>query len=370
VGVRIERAELLLISMELTERFGSSAGARRARPVLLVTLEAAGEAGWGECVALADPSFTYETTETAWHVLTDYLLPAVIGSDLPAPSDLLRSVSRVRGHPMAKAAVEMAAWDLHAKLEGVSLAQALGGSRRRVEAGVSLGLQPDDDALLERIEASVERGYRRVKVKIAPGRDVETIDQVRSRFPEIVLMVDANGAYSLGQAERLRELDRFGLLMIEQPLAWDDLRDHARLQDTLETPICLDESIRSVEDVELALELGSCRILNVKPGRVGGLANAVAIHDLCCGRDVPVWVGGMLESGIGRAHNVALASLPGFTLPGDLSESRRYWDRDVVDPEFVLVEGSLAVPDGIGIGVQPDLGRIEALTVRRTDFGV
>jgi len=366
--MRIERAQLRLVPLELSEPFDSPAGPRRNRPVIFVTLESDGAVGWGECVALASPSFTYETTETAWHVLTDHLLPVVVGADLASPGDVLTVVSGVRGHPMAKAAVEMAAWDLHAKLEGVPLVEALGGTHRRVAAGVSLGLQRDESTLLERVEAFVERGYRRVKIKIEPGRDVEVIGPVRSRFPDLGLVADANGSYSLREVDRLRQLDGFGLLMLEQPLAWDDLRDHAKLQEALQTPICLDESIRSLNDVAFALDLGSCRIVSVKPGRVGGLANAVAIHDLCRERGVPAWVGGMLESGVGRAHNVALASLPGFTLPGDLSESRRYWNRDLVTPEFVLVDGQLPVPDGVGIGVHPDQGRIDALVVRRATF--
>jgi O-succinylbenzoate synthase len=269
---------------------------------------------------------------------------------------------------MAKAAVEMAAWDLEAKRAGVSLAAALGGERRPVQVGVSVGIQPTDQALLEEVERFVEEGYRRIKIKIKPGRDVEMLRAVRERFTEVPLMADANSAYTLPDADRLAALDELDLMMIEQPLAYDDLRDHARLQQRLRTPVCLDESVKTPGDAALALELGACRIINVKPGRVGGFAGSRAIHDLCLKNRVPVWCGGMLESGVGRAHNVALATLPGFTLPGDISASARYWEQDLVNPEFVLQDGTLTLPDGPGIGVVPDLERIEARTVKSARF--
>lgn len=269
---------------------------------------------------------------------------------------------------MAKAGLEMAAWDLKARLDGVSLAEAIGGDRRPVPVGVSIGLQPSDDALLGKVEGYLAEGYGRIKIKIKPGRDVEMLRAVRDRFPEARLMADANSAYSLGDMARLRELDDLDLMMIEQPLSHEDIRDHARLQAELRTAVCLDESIHSVEDARLALELGACRIINIKPGRVGGFASAKAIHDLCAENGIPVWCGGMLESGVGRAHNVALASLPGFTLPGDISESRRYWAEDIVTPEFTLVDGTLTLPEGPGMGVEPRMDRIQALTVRHEVF--
>lgn len=269
---------------------------------------------------------------------------------------------------MAKAAVEMGAWDLWARLEGLSLAEAIGGERRPVPVGVSVGLQPTDDDLLRRVGEWLESGYCRIKIKIKPGRDVEMLRTVRRHFPDALLMADANSAYSLEDVEHLRQLDELDLMMIEQPLGHDDLHDHARLQERLETPVCLDESICCARDAALALELGSCRVINIKPGRVGGFDSARQIHDLCHRQGMPVWVGGMLESGVGRAHNVALASLPGFTLPGDISESRRYWEQDVVRPEFEMVNGTLQLPEGPGIGVEPDLERIDALTVRRASF--
>ena len=366
--MRIERAELRLVPLRLRERFEISSGGRQDRLVLLLALHGEGETGWGECVAGEDPNYSYETTETAWHVLTDILLPAVVERDAAGPADVLAPVDWVRGHAMAKAAVEMAAWDLHAKLRGVALAEAIGGERRPVPVGVSIGLQPDDDALLRRVEGYVAEGYRRIKIKIKPGRDVGMLRAVRERFPDTPLMADANSAYTLDDADRLAELDALDLMMIEQPLAHDDVLHHARLQERLATPICLDESIHSVRDAELALELGACRIINVKPGRVGGFGESRRIHDLCRARGVPVWCGGMLESGVGRAHNVALATLPGFTLPGDISASRRYWERDIVDPEFEIVDGTLTPPEGPGIGVRPALDRIEAGTTRRAAF--
>ena len=270
---------------------------------------------------------------------------------------------------MAFAAVEMALWDLAARLRGVSLADAVGGGRRPVDVGVSVGLQPSDAQLVERIEEYAGEGYRRIKIKIKPGRDVEMLAAVRTRFPDLPLMADANSAYTLADADRLAELDALDLMMIEQPLGHADLRDHARLQEHLRTPICLDESICSLHDASLALELGSCRVLNIKPGRVGGFGSARAIHDLCVAHGVPVWCGGMLESGVGRAHNVALATLEGFTLPGDISASARYWDDDLVSPEFMLRDGTLELPDAPGIGVRPRIDRIERLTIRREVIG-
>jgi O-succinylbenzoate synthase len=366
--VKIERAELRLVPLRLRERFEISSGGRQDRLILLVTLHGEGASGWGECVAAEDPSYSYETTETAWHMLVDFLLPAVVGQSFDAPEEVLDPVRWVRGHRMAKASVEMAAWDLYARLLGVPLPVALGAQVRAVPVGVSVGLQPTDDALLERVQMYVEQGYRRIKIKVKPGRDVEMLGKVRARFPDVPLVADANAAYTLADADHLAELDPLRLMMIEQPLAFDDLREHARLQQRIATPVCLDESIESVEDARFALELGACRIINVKPGRVGGFASARRVHDLCATADVPVWCGGMLESGVGRAHNVSLAMLPNFTLPGDISESRRYWEQDLVTPEFVMRDGTLSLPSGNGIAVEPDLPRIESLAVRRAVF--
>jgi O-succinylbenzoate synthase len=316
-------------------------------------------------VAGEAPNYSYETPETAWHILTDFVLPAVVGTEVEGPGDILRPVGWIRGHPMALAAVEMGAWALQAVEKGVSLSAVLGGTRDEVHVGVSVGLQGTDEELLEKVEGHLESGYRKIKLKIKPGRDVEMIRVVRDRFPEAALMADANSSYTLADAPRLKELDGLELMMVEQPLHSEDLRQHALLQAQMETPICLDESIRSAEDARLALELGSGRIINIKPGRVGGFTSSVAIHDLCAERGVPVWCGGMLEAGVGRAYNLALASLPNFTLPGDISESRRYWEEDIVEPEFVMDRGVMAVPQGPGIGVEVRRDRVESLTQRR-----
>ena len=366
--MKIERAELREIHLPLREPFAISSGSRRDRRILLLTLTGEGERGWGECVAAEDPSYSYETTETSWHVLTEHILPAIVGREVGDAEESLDPVGWIRGHRMAKAVVEMAAWDLRAKVEGVPLARLIGGEREAVPVGVSIGIQPSDEELLRAVEGYLGEGYARIKIKIKPGRDMETLAAVRRRFPGIPLMADANSAYTLRDLPRLRTLDDFALLMIEQPLGHEDYLDHARLQEKLETPVCLDESIRSLGDTVLALRLGSCRVVNIKPGRVGGLSSARRIHDYCVDRGVPVWCGGMLESGVGRAHNLALATLKGFTLPGDISESRRYWDRDIVRPEFELANGMLSVPDGPGIGVEPDETRIRTLTRRRRIF--
>lgn len=367
--MRIERAELREIPLRLKEYFEISSGGQQNRRILLLTLHGEGLEGWGECVVGEDPAYSSETTETAWHMLTGFILPTVVGREFAEPEDVLGPVAWIRGHRMAKAAVEMAAWDLAARRDGVSLSAKLGGTRTAVPVGVSVGLQKSDAALHEKVAGYIQDGYARVKIKIKPGRDVEMLAGLTGRFPEVRFMADANSAYRLADAPRLKEMDRLGLMMIEQPLSHDDFLHHARLQAQLQTPICLDESIESVEDMELALELGSCRIVNIKPGRVGGHASSRRIHDLMASRGLPVWCGGMLESGVGRSHNVALASLPGFVLPGDISASRRYWERDIVDPEFEVHDGQMRVPTGVGIGVEPDRERIAALTVRKAIFG-
>ena len=367
--MKIERATLREIPLRLKEFFEISSGGSQDRRVLLLTLEGEGLEGWSECVASADPSYAYETTETAWHVLTDFVLPEIVGASVEHPSDILAPVWWIRGHRMARAAVEMAAWDMAARADGVSLAKKLGGIRDAVPVGVSVGLKPTDEALHEQVEGFLDDGYARIKIKIKPGRDVEMLAGLRERFPDVDFMADANSAYTLDDADRLARLDPLDLMMIEQPLRYDDLLDHARLQERMETPVCLDESIKSAGDAELALELGSCRIINIKPGRVGGLGESRRIHDMMREAGLAVWCGGMLESGVGRAHNVALASLPNFTLPGDISASSRYWERDIVTPEFQVADGEMAVPEGPGIGVEVDVERIESLTTRVATFG-
>ena len=367
--MKIERAELREIPLRMREFFEISSGGKQDRRIVLLTLFGDGVEGWSECVAAEDPSYAYETADTAWHVLTDFLLPAIVGREAAGPEDLLAPVRWVRGHGMAKAAVEMAGWDMAARMDGVSLSKKLGGTRTEVPVGVSVGLKPTDGELHDAVAGYLEDGYARIKIKIKPGRDVEMLAGLRERFPDTPFMADANSAYTLADAPRLAEMDALDLMMIEQPLSYDDFLDHARLQERLRTPVCLDESIKSEGDLALALHLGSCRIVNIKPGRVGGLGVSRRLHDTMRERGLPVWCGGMLESGVGRAHNVALASLEGFTLPGDISASRRYWERDIVSPEFEVHDGVMAVPTGPGIGVEPDLERIEALTVRRATFG-
>jgi O-succinylbenzoate synthase len=362
--VRILKLELREVHLRLRERFEISTGGWDERRILLLRMESEDGEAWSECVAAEAPNYSYETPETAWHILTEFVLPAILGVDVQTPEAVLEPVDWVRGHPMALATVEMAAWALEADRIGVSLSRLVGGQANAVPVGVSVGLKPSDDELLREVEGRLEEGYRKIKLKIKPGRDVEMIRKVRDRFPEAPLMADANSSYSLDDASRLEELDDLDLMMIEQPLAFDDLREHAILQARLTTPICLDESVCSPGDALLALELGSGRIINIKPGRVGGFASSQKIHDLCASRGVPVWCGGMLESGIGRAYNLALASLPNFTLPGDISESRRYWHEDLVEPEFVMHSGMMPVPQEPGVGVTVRLHRVEKLTQR------
>ena len=357
------------LPLQLKEYFEISSGGTQSRRIVLLALEADGVEGWSECVVGETPGYSYETTETAWHVLSEWLLPALVGAEVE-DGRRLRPAPWLRGHPMARAAVEMAGWDLEAKRRGVSLAKLLGGRPgAAIPVGVSIGIQKTNAALIEKVERYLREGYRKIKIKIKPGRDVEALRSVRERFDDAPVMADANSAYRLpDDLERLRELDEFGLMMIEQPLHHEDLLDHAELQRRVDTPVCLDESVRSPEDARLALHLGAGSIVNIKPGRVGGLGASVAIHDACRAAGWPVWCGGMLESGIGRAHNIALASLPGFSLPGDISGSRRYWTEDIVHPEFEAHDGLMAVPAGPGIGVAPRVDRIESLTTRKAVF--
>ena len=367
--MKIERATLREIPLRLKEFFEISSGGMQDCRVLLLTLEGEGLAGWSECVSGPDPAYSYETTDTSWHILTDFILPNIVGREVEGPEEILDPVSWIRGHGMAKAAVEMAGWDMAARADGVSLSQKLGGTRDAVSVGVSVGLKSTDEALHEQVAGFIQDGYARVKIKVKPGRDIEMLGGLRAAYPDVKFMADANSAYTLADVARLRELDALDLTMIEQPLRYDDFLHHARLQEQIETPVCLDESIKSEGDAELALELGSCRIINIKPGRVGGLGVSRRIHDMMQDARLPVWCGGMLESGIGRAHNVALASLPGFTLPGDISASGRYWARDIVSPEFVVSDGMMQVPTGLGIGVEIDEEWIESLTTRVVSFG-
>jgi len=364
-AMRIERIELHHIVLGLVHPFETSFGREAARPCVLVSVCADGLTGWGECVAGAGPWYSYETVETAWHLLRDFLIPAVLGQEVTSPDDVVARFRPVRGHPMARAALENAVWDLLAQAEGMSLARMLGGVRDRVRVGVSVGIEPSLEALLARVEEYIAQGYGRVKLKIKPGWDVDVVRAVREHWPDLPLQVDANAAYTLDDAPVFRELDQFDLLLIEQPLHYDDLVEHARLQAQLRTPICLDESIHSPEHARWALEIGACRVINIKVGRVGGLTAARQIHDLCAERGVPVWCGGMLETNVGRAANVALATLPNFALPGDISASARYYREDIAEPNFLLNEDStISVPTGPGLGVRIVPERLTAACLR------
>lgn len=364
--MKIEQVELHHIDLPLVHPFETSFGREVTRPCILVSAHGDGLTGWGECVAGAGPWYSCETIETAWHVLRDFLVPAVLGQEIASPADVAARFRGVRGHPMARAALEMAVWDLWAQAEGVGLARLLGGERERVKVGVSVGIEPTPEALLERVEQYVAEGYGRVKLKIRPGWDVTVVRAVRERWPDLPLQVDANAAYTPADTPVFRELDRFDLLLIEQPFHYDDIVDHARLQAQLCTPVCLDESIHSPEHARWALEIGACRVINIKVGRVGGLTAARQVHDLCAERGVPVWCGGMLETNVGRAANVALAALPNFTLPGDISASARYYREDIAGPDFVLNEDStLSVPFGPGLGVQVFPDRLASVRLRR-----
>jgi O-succinylbenzoate synthase len=349
--MRLRRVILRRVEMPLKFRFRTSMGETSVKKFLLVELDAGDRSAWGECVAEPEPTFSPETLETAAHVLRDFLVPLLLAMDDPSPDDFVCGTRFVRGHRMAKAAVETALWDLAAGRAGRPLGRVLGGVRDRVEVGVSLGIQPTEAALLDLVARHVEAGYRRIKLKIEPGRDLDVVRAVRRRFPETPLTADANAAYSLSDAERLGRLDEFDLDYIEQPLHHEDLLDHAELARRIATPICLDESIRSAADAAAAIRLGSCRVLNIKVGRVGGLSEARAIHDRARAAGIPVWCGGMLEAGVGRAVNVHAATLPNFTKPGDTSSASRYFDEDIVEPMLEAECGQMPVPAGPGIGV-------------------
>jgi O-succinylbenzoate synthase len=367
--IRLEQIGLREIRLPLKEPFRISSGEVTERRILLVELKPAdGGRVWAECVAGERPNYSAETLDTAWLALREYVAPRVLGVSFDAPADVHGVLEKdFRGHRMAKAAVEMGTWAVAAERRGVSLATQLGGERNRLDVGISLGIQPSPEALAEKAAAAAGAGYRKIKLKIQPGADIEYVATVRAALPNAALMVDANNAYTLADTDRLALLDRYELIMIEQPLEHEDLVRHATLQRRLNTPLCLDESITSVNRAADMIELGSGRIVNIKPGRVGGFSSSLAIHDLCVSHNVPVWCGGMLESGIGRAYNVALATLPGFTIAGDLSPSSRYWTRDVVTPEWTMdADGTMAVPLATpGLGVAVDEDRLDDLTVRR-----
>ena len=365
-SLNIEGVEIRLIRLPLNEPFETSFGKIDSRLIFLVCLHAEGLRGWGEVVASEEPRYSYETVGTAFHVIKDFFGPALLAEPIKGLADLAKRLSSFRGHNMAKAGLELAYMDLLAQVSQQSLSTLIGGTVKRVPVGVSLGIQPTVSQLLERVERYLSLGYQRIKLKIKPEWDLDVVAQVRRAHPNILLSVDANSAYTFDDREHLKKLDDFDLLMVEQPLQNDDLLDHAKLQQLMKTAICLDESIVGQRQATTALELKSCRIINIKIGRVGGYSEALGIHDSCHSSGIPVWCGGMLESGIGRAHNIALASLKGFTLPGDISASSRYFARDIIQPEVTVApDGTVTVPDTVGLGFDVDLDFVGALTETR-----
>lgn len=346
--------------------FETSMDRTDVRRIILVEADVDGVHGWGECVAGEAPFYSPETTDTAWQVTRDHLWPLLKDKNFASSSDVWDLLGQVRGHNMAKAAVESAIWDAEARQQEIPLWKLLGGTRQEIALGVSIGIKSSLDELTDAVKKELSVGYQRIKIKIKPGKDLEPVKRLRQEFPRIKLMVDANSSYRADDWPLLKQLEGFYLMMIEQPLGWDDLYSHAELQKKLDTPICLDECIHSFEHAQAAIALRACKIINIKLGRVGGIAVARRIHDLCQANSIPVWCGGMLESGIGRAHNIALSTLSNFSLPGDVSASRRYWHEDIVEPEItVSSRGTICAPSGPGIGYQPRIDRIEKLTMRK-----
>ena len=364
--MRIQAITLREVRMKLVAPFETSMERTEVRRFILVEAHVDGVTGWGECVAGEKPSYSPETTDTAWHILGDHLWPLVKEREFGSASEVWDLLAPVRGHNMAKASLEAAIWDAEAKQKAVPLSKLIGGTQEEIACGVSIGIKESLEDLVAAVKKELAAGYQRIKIKIKPGKDLAPVQRLRQDFPRIKLMVDANSAYTTEDWPLLKQLEGFYLMMIEQPLGWDDLYSHVKLQKKLDTPICLDECIHTEEQARAAIELGACKIINIKLGRVGGFTAARRIHDLCQQRAVPVWCGGMLESGIGRAHNIALSTLPNFTLPGDVTASKRYWEEDIIDPEVVVsAQGTIRVPTAPGIGFEPRLDRIEKITVRK-----
>jgi o-succinylbenzoate synthase len=362
----IDAVHLREINMPLAFPFETSFGLTTTRRIMLVEIESEGMTAWGECVAGEHPYFSDEMIDTAWIITETELAPRLVGKELVGGGGCPALFKQVRGHRMAKAALENAVWDLEAQKKKIPLAELLGGTRSVISCGVSIGIQPSPAALMETIAKELEAGYQRIKLKCKPGWDTKIFEQVRARWPDIQLSCDANSAYRVVDIDHIMEWDEFGLMMIEQPLWYDDFYFHSMLQKRLETPICLDESIRNRRDALAAIDMDSCRIINIKVGRVGGFSEAIAVHNATAERGIPVWCGGMLETGIGRAHNIALSSLENFSLPGDVSASKRYWTEDIIEPEVtVSSKGEIQVPQGVGSGFTVLRSRIEELTVRR-----
>lgn len=369
--MRIDRITLRQIRLPLVHFFETSFGRTTERQIVLVEAHSGGVSGWGEVTAGENPFYNEEWTDSAWLILKDYAAPRILGRELGCARDAAPFFAHIRGHRMAWGGLETALWDLEARMAGVPLWRAIGGgARREIPCGVSIGIQNSVAELLKKIEGELAAGYQRIKVKIKPGWDVDVLAEIRRVFPSIKLMADANSAYTLADIDHLRKLDEFYLMMVEQPLAHDDIIDHAELQARLQTPVCLDECIRTAHHAEQAIRMRACKIINIKLGRVGGFTEAKKVHDVALAAGVPVWCGGMLESGIGRAHNIALSTLPGFILPGDVSASRRYWTRDVIEPAVdVSPEGTIAIRDEPGFGYALDRDYLRAITVREEVIG-
>lgn len=365
--MEIRSIEMFHVKMNLISPFETSFGVEEERECIIVRIEEkGGEEGWGEVPASAGPWYSHETAKCEWHIIEDFISKDIIGKEIKRPEEIWKgAVSRIRGHNMAKAGVDMALWDLYSRLEGKSLSKAIGGEKDRIESGVSIGIKKDLDSLVETVKSNVEKGYRRIKLKIKPGWDLEVVRRVREEFPDFPLQVDANGAYDMGYLRLFRELDKYNLMMIEQPFSFEDLVQHSELAKLIRTPICLDESITSKERAIEAYRIGSCSIINVKPARIGGLTKTLELHDFCVSVGIPIWIGGLLETGIGRAHLVAAASLPGVRYPNDISASSRYYKEDIVTPEWIVKDGFINVPKNRGIGVEIVEERLLHFTQRR-----
>ena len=367
--MKVESITLREIHMRLKSPFETSFGTVQDRRILLVEVVADGASGWGEVTAGETPAYNAETTDTAWHIISDFIAPSLIGETVATTVELPSLMAQIRGHEMAKSGVENALWDAEAHLKGLPLHKLLGGTIEEIACGVSLGIRESSQSLVRKVEEELRSGYQRIKLKIKPGKDLEFVAAVRKEFPDIRLSVDANSAYTLADAPHLKRLDEFGLLMMEQPLNWDDIYAHSKLQAQIDTAICLDECIHNTRHAQTAIELKACRIINIKLGRVSGHTEARLMQQMCLEQGVPVWCGGMLESGIGRAHNIAMSSLAGFSLPGDVSASQRYWSEDIIEPPVeVTAKGTIRMPDapGLGYAVRPD--RVEKLTARRNNW--
>lgn len=369
MSIAIKKITLRKLNMRLKNPFVTSFGTMQNKAFFIIeAIDAKGNRGFGESVAFSSPWYTEETVQTNLHMIRDFLIDILRANRISHPDEVTNLFRPIKGNNMAKAAVEGAIWDLYAKQQNMSLAEALGGVKQEIDVGISIGIKPTMQELLHKIEQNQKAGYKRVKLKIKPGQDIDMLREVRRQFPDLPVMADANASYTLADTAHLKQLDDLGLLMIEQPLTHDDIVDHAELQASMETPICLDESIYSLADAQKAIQLGSCKVINIKIGRVGGLTEAKRIHDYCQEQDVPVWCGGMLEAGVGRAHNIALTTLPQFTLPGDTAGSSLYWHKDIIWPEVVADHGVIQVPDKPGIGYDIDERSLEAFTTEKMEF--